>query len=297
MGIALALASMLCFAANIVVSRYAVTRMPVELGFLVVLAVNFLLGGALFGIDLLLRRAPFAIHWEQAGWFALAGIVGTYLGRRLLYDTIRVLGPARSSVFHSSSPVFTLIAAWVLVGEHLGGYQLGLMALVIGGLWTTQIGARGGAARPPQGESLRRGALYGVLTVSGFGVGNAIRGMAMRGWNEPVFGTLLGVSTAFLAQLLTTRNLPRKLAALRRADRAGLALYAASGVATILGQVFLLAAMRRMPIALAALVSMTTPLVIFPLSLFAFGNREGLTRYSALGAGMVLAGIALLALR
>ncbi|HVC12627.1 MAG TPA: DMT family transporter [Burkholderiales bacterium] len=297
MGITLALASMLCFAANIMVSRSALARVPIELGFLVVLVVNVLLGGALFGIDLLLRRAPFAIRWEQAGWFALAGIVGTYLGRRMLYDTIRVLGPARSSVFHSSSPVFTLVAAWVLVGERLGGYELGLMALVISGLWITQLGAGAATAHRPAGETLRRGALYGVLTVSGFGVGNAIRGLAMRGWNEPVFGTLLGASTALVAQLATTRDLPRKLAGLRRADRGGLALYAASGVVTVLGQMFLLAAMRRMPIALAALVSMTTPLVIFPLSLLAYRNREGLTRYSALGAGMVLAGIALLALR
>lgn len=297
MGIALALVSMLCFAANLVVSRYAVARMPIELGFLLVLAVNVALGAALFGAQLAGRAAPFAIDWRGFEWFALAGLIGTYLGRRLLYDTIRLLGPARSSVFHSSSPVFTLIAAWVLVGERLGAYELGLMALVISGLWITQLGAGGAAAHRPDGETLRRGALYGVLTVSGFGVGNAIRGVAMRSWNEPVFGTLLGASTALLAQLATTRNLAAKIAALRRGERAGLALYAASGVLTVLGQVFLLAAMRRMPIALAALVSMTTPLVIFPLSLVAFRNREGLTRYSAIGACMVLAGIALLARR
>jgi drug/metabolite transporter (DMT)-like permease len=297
MGIALALVSMLCFAANIVVSRYALARMPVELGFLVVLGVNVALGGALFGGELLARGTPFALHWGATAWFALAGLIGTYLGRRLLFDTIRLLGPARSSVFHSSSPVFTLIAAWFLVGEHLGGYELALMALVIGGLWTTQLGAgRAAAPRRPE-ETLRRGALYGVLTVSGFGVGNAIRGMAMRGWNEPIFGTLLGSSAALVAQLATTRGLAAKLGAVRRADRAGLALYAASGVVTVLGQVFLLAAMRRMPIALAALVSMTTPLVIFPLSVIVFRNREGLTAFSALGAGLVLAGIAMLALR
>ncbi|MDA8110011.1 MAG: hypothetical protein M0015_15480 [Betaproteobacteria bacterium] len=38
MGIALALDSMLCFAANIVATRYALARMPIELGFLVMLA-------------------------------------------------------------------------------------------------------------------------------------------------------------------------------------------------------------------------------------------------------------------
>ena len=56
MGIALALVSMLCFAANIVFSRYALARLPIELGFLVVLGVNVALGGALFGGELLALR-------------------------------------------------------------------------------------------------------------------------------------------------------------------------------------------------------------------------------------------------
>ena len=43
MGIAYALLAMLCFATNIVITRYAVARLPVEAGFFVVLATNVLL--------------------------------------------------------------------------------------------------------------------------------------------------------------------------------------------------------------------------------------------------------------
>jgi len=41
----------------------------------------------------------------------------------------------------------------------------------------------------------------------------------------------------------------------------------------------------------------TTPLVIFPVSVFLLKNREELTQRTVLGAALVLAGIALLALR
>jgi drug/metabolite transporter (DMT)-like permease len=55
--------------------------------------------------------------------------------------------------------------------------------------------------------------------------------------------------------------------------------------------------MQYMEIALATLVTHTTPLLIFPVSLFFFKNREGLTARTGAGAAMVLLGIALLALR
>ena len=66
---------------------------------------------------------------------------------------------------------------------------------------------------------------------------------------------------------------------------------------TSLGSIFISLAMTRMEIALAVLVVHTTPLVIFPVSVFLLKNREELTPRTALGASLVLAGIALLALR
>ena len=298
MGVLLALLSMLCFASNIIISRYAMARMAIESGFLVVLVVNILFAAALFGIELLLRSTPFELHWREAGLFALAGIVGTYLGRRLLFDTVRLLGPARASVFHSSAPVFTLVAAWILVGERLGSYELGLMALVMTGLWITQPAAGGPAdTHRPSGESLRRGMLMGILTVAGFGVGNAIRGLAMHGWSEAVFGALAGSVAALACQLATTRDHGKVLAELRTASGRGIALYAASGVATVCGSIFIVSAMAHMEIALAALVTHTTPLAIFPVSVIVYRNREGLTLRTVLGAGLVLTGIVLLALR
>ena len=55
--------------------------------------------------------------------------------------------------------------------------------------------------------------------------------------------------------------------------------------------------MRHMEIALAVLIVHTTPVVIFPVSVFILKNREELTPRTLLGALMVLSGIALLAFR
>ena len=55
--------------------------------------------------------------------------------------------------------------------------------------------------------------------------------------------------------------------------------------------------MVHMEIALAVLVVHTTPLVIFPVSVFILKNKEELTPRTVLGALLVLSGIVLLAFR
>jgi drug/metabolite transporter (DMT)-like permease len=56
-------------------------------------------------------------------------------------------------------------------------------------------------------------------------------------------------------------------------------------------------AMHRVEIAIATVVGYTTPLVVFPISVFVLKNREALSPRTVIGAGMVLLGIALLAFR
>lgn len=295
MGITYALLAMLSFATNIVITRYAVVRLPVEAGFFVVLATNVLFPGALFGVELLVRAAPYARDWKGAGLFAIGGVVGTFLGRRFLFDTVKILGPSRASVFHSTAPAFALVAAWLLADELLGATEIALMVVVWIGLWLTQ--PRAGSLQALSPEVLRKGFVVGLLTVAGFGFGNVLRGLAMREWNEAALGTVVASLAALACQFAVTRNWARVGAQLRGADRKAILLYTGCGVFTSLGSIFIALAMTRIEIALAVLVVHTTPLVIFPVSVFLLKNREELTPRTLLGASLVLAGIAFLAVR
>jgi len=297
MGVVLAFASMLCFGTNILITRYAMARLAVDSGFFLVLATNIVGGLLLFAAELAVRTTPFVFRGKEAAWFAAGGVVGAFLGRRLLFDAVRLLGPARTSVFHSCAPVPTLLFAWLLVGETLGWYELALMAIVMAGLWITQPPQRDATVSSADRATLRRGALFGLLTITGFGASNAIRGLAMRSWDEAIFGAVLGAAAAFVMQAATTRDWRRVARELRAAPPAGLLLYVASGVATLGGAIFLISATLHMEIALAALITHTTPLLIFPVSVILYKNREGLTPRTFAGVGLVLAGIALLALR
>lgn len=298
MGIVFALLSMLCFAGNIFITRAAMSKMGADIGFPVVLAVNIVFAALVFGIERLFTHAPLMFHWNAAGWFALSGVIGIYLGRRMLFDAVHLLGPARASVLHTASPVVTLIVAWFLVGEHLGLHEFLLMALVMAGLLATQLpAARTSPVLISDRAAFRHAMLLSLLTVVGFGAGNAIRGAAIRDWNEAALGAVLGSSAALLCQFVFESRVRALIDGLRQGDRTAIGLYAASGIATVSGTMFSAMAMHRIEIAIATVVTYTTPLVVFPVSAFLYRNREALSFRTVAGAAMVLLGIVLLAFR
>jgi drug/metabolite transporter (DMT)-like permease len=290
---------MVFFSANILFTRYAMTRMPVDAGFFVVLATNILFPAALYPFELAARSGTaWAWNWKAAALFALAGFVGTFLGRRFLFDAVKILGPSRASVFHSTAPAFALVGAWLLAGESMGWYEILLMTIVWIGLWFTQprAGTSTGGA-PLEADTLRKGLFVGLMTVAGFGLGNVLRGLAMRDWQEAVFGSVLSSTAALLCQIVATRDWEKVREQFRGADRVAIWLYIGCGVTTSLGAIFAALAMTHMEIALVVLVVHTTPLVIFPVSVFILKNREELNPRTLVGAFLVMAGIGLLAIR
>lgn len=87
------------------------------------------------------------------------------------------------------------------------------------------------------------------------------------------------------------------LEALRRADRRGLAYYAGTGATTIIAQSLTIAAMAYAPVAIVALITLCTPLLVFPASYLILRNEEGITGRTLAGAALALAGIVAIVLR
>src|SRR5258706_4069588 len=231
MGIALSFAAMFCFAANILFTRYALARMPLDAGFFIVLAVNIVFPSVLFAIELGVREAPWLWSWRGAGLFALSGVIRTFVGRRMLFDAVRLLGPARASVFHSTAPVFALIGAWLIAEERLGLYELGIMVIVLVGLLFTQPRSTYTSSHP-DAPALRGGMLAGPVAVAGFGLGNVVRGIGVRDWNEPVLGAIIASLVALACQVAATRGWASIAPRLRAADPTTCWLYIGCGIST-----------------------------------------------------------------
>ena len=303
MGELLAVAALSMFASNIVVSKIGAGRIALNAGYLIAVSVNVLASALLLAIDLAVRhRVP---TWDATGvlLFMGAGLFATYLGRWFILESIARLGPAKASAFQVSSPLFTAAIAWVALGERIGAVAvLGIVTAIAGlllvslpgGARTRNAAPAPAAARPH--TSWRRwlgsGLVLGVGSSAAYAVGNVFRGAAIRQWNELALGVLIGALTGLALQLALGKGQREVVRSLSTADRRGVQLFVASGVLTIGGQLLTVAAMAFTPVAVVSLITLCTPLVVFPASYFLLGNEEGIGWRTVAGGVLTLVGIA-----
>ncbi len=310
-GELLALAAMLMFAANILVTKAASSRLNVGAGFVISVTVNLLFAALVFAVELALRRET--LRWDGTGiaLFMLAGACSTYLGRWFFFEAIARLGSAKASLFHVSSPAFTVIVAWLFLGEALPlSTLLAIVATIVGlflvstppgVLRASSVRARASASRADRSARwkawLASGFAVGFGATFAYAVGNVLRGASVRQWDEPVAGALLGAIAALALHLVIGSQHRRLVRELIAADHTGLRLYALGGVLTISAQMCMIASMRHIPVAVAAVITLCTPLVVIPASYWLTKNQERISAATLFGALMTMAGVAAIVMR
>jgi drug/metabolite transporter (DMT)-like permease len=82
------------------------------------------------------------------------------------------------------------------------------------------------------------------------------------------------------------------------ASRSGMALFATIGVTTISAQMCVdRGFMRYIPLSVATLVTLCTPILVFPLSHLLFKNQDKITAITLAGSGLTLLGIFIIVMR
>lgn len=299
-GIALALVALVGFSANIVCARVGGARVAINAGYFVAVSVNVLFAALLLVVELAVRARPLQWNANGALLFALAGFFSTYLGRWFMYESVSRLGPAKTSAFQVSSPLFTFLIAIVFLGETLTGQALaGMVCTALGLLLISIVGAQ--TSPLSEGKShprswLRSAWLVGFASSAAYAVGNVMRGAGVRAWDEPIAGALIGAIAGIVCHFAFTRGHRDMLRGLRTAHRGGLAFFVLSGILTIVAQTCVIAAMKLAPVSIVALITLCTPLLVFPISYFVLGNDEGINTRTLVGSAMTLGGIALIVL-
>jgi drug/metabolite transporter (DMT)-like permease len=151
-GVGLALATAVAYAAYILVGEGVAGRVPARLLAALVCtgaSVTLSAGSALLG-DFHPERLS-AAGW---GWIGALAVVSTVLAVSLLFAGLRRVGPTTSSVLCNVEPVVTVVLAWVVFGEVLGGAQLVGAALVLGAV--VALSGRLKTPARPERPSLRR---------------------------------------------------------------------------------------------------------------------------------------------
>jgi drug/metabolite transporter (DMT)-like permease len=308
-GEAFALAALVLFSCNTVLTKVASSRLALNAGYLVAIVTNIVFSALLFAIELAWRTHPVHWDWTGAALYAAAGVFSTYLGRWFFFEAIARLGPAKASIFQVSSPMFAVAIAWITLGQSLDVAAIGAMIVAMAGLVVVSVSPRNilrmamGRAEVTADRSsrpsslLQSGLVVGVGSSGAYAVGNVLRGAGIQSWDEPVLGALLGAIAGLAFHLALTPGNGEVLRALPRANRRGVALFALGGAMTITAQICVIEGMAYVPVAVVAMVTLCTPVLVFPMSYWLLRNQEGITLRTLIGGVVTLAGIALLIVR
>lgn len=294
-GITLSMTALMIFSLNIIVTRMATSLVDLSIGFLISVFINVIVAGLLLFIQIGLNQSWSVWNWPAFANFALAGVFATFLGRWLFFESIVSLGAARASAFQVSSPIFVALFGAVLFGDRLSlGVSAGIF-ITVGGLAILSLSGRNTKVVNENNLRVQYSGLLllGLGSSAAYAIGNLFRGAAIRVWNEPIFGALIGALSGLLLHLCFSKGDKSKLKEIRNENRHGVYLYVISGALTITGQILMIASMAFIPIATAAVITLCTPLLVLPLSYLWLKNHDVIGFYTVLGVLISVSGVAI----
>ncbi len=270
------------------VGSQAVNFARLPLGVLCLVAAHVILRGSLW------PQATFSARL----WLALSGVIGLAVGDGFLFWSYEKIGPRRALLMLATAPAFTVVIAWLWLGEALSLTALMGIVIIIAGVAMATLGrpaTEGVFANLPP-KVLRAGLVAGLAAGVCQGVGATLAKAGMEQL-DPLGATVLRMAWGTLAMtavaLFSGRLLPWIGA--WRDRRAMWPLLAGVVMGPFLGVWFSLIAFKLTSTGVAVALTGTVPITILPFS--AVFHRDRPSRLALMGTVIAVAGGAILFLR
>jgi drug/metabolite transporter (DMT)-like permease len=107
---------------------------------------------AYWAICLVLRHPVFPSEIPSAAWPGIlgVGVIAGFVAVQFFYAGAQRVGAAQASLISTVEPLWTIVAAGILLGEQLAPIQLLGGALILAGVVLSQTGSRGESVELPQ---------------------------------------------------------------------------------------------------------------------------------------------------
>lgn len=253
-----------------------------------VTSILFLLTLPLMGTPLLLPGAG----WEDYLRLFLSGVIAIAISDTLFHKSLNLVGAGIAAVVDCLYPPFTVLLAWIWLGETMGARQLLGMGLVLGGVLAAAWHApRAGTQR----SQLVKGVLLGALAMLTLAIGLIVAKPVLN--RQPVVWSTAIRQLSCLAVLLPVAVFsPRRkeyLSALLPSARWKIYLPGAA-LGSYVALMCWLAGMKYTKVGIAATLNQTS--TIYVLLLAALFLKEPLTRRKVAASIVALGGILLVTL-
>ncbi|TET44715.1 MAG: DMT family transporter [Dehalococcoidia bacterium] len=225
-------------------------------------------------------------------YFVAAGVMGPFIARFLLYVGINRVGSSIASPLYETKPLFSTIAAVVILGERLTtSIALG-MFLIITGAAAISSEKSGGQIEK---KWSRKDLIFPVMAGAGFGVAHVLRKMGLNVAPEPIAGVTIqnAAALAFFPLLaLAQRNQQRVSLNNKRAWF----IFSLAGLSSVIGQLCLFYALNLGRVVIVSPLSSISPFFVLLLVGIFLKKIERITLKIVLGTVLIVGGAAALTL-
>lgn len=288
----LAALAALCWAVGSLLSAHASSRMG---------AFAFTRWRLFFALTLLWALAAWTGQWNSLSvpaiaLLALSGFIGIFVGDTALFACMNRLGPRRCGVLFATHALFSVLLAWLFLGETLWGWTLAGSALLVSGVMVAIAWGRRSDENHRWEETrgaLATGVALGLLAAVCQAVATLMIKPLMSTGIDAVTASAVRVSAAFavhLALLWGGLGLARTQQPLS-AQVLG-STWASAAVAMALGMTLILAALRTGQANLVGIFSSLSPVLLLPLLWLVYRRRPALGAW--IGSLMAVVGTALI---
>jgi len=328
MGSLLAFISAICYAVGYLLVRTGVKPGDPDGGAFVTTVFNAVLLGGAAAIVLLLG-APVTFVPAGVAWFAVAGVLGPFAGRILMFAGIHRVGPARAAAVVNSAPIITVFLAVTVLGETLSPADMIAVALVVTGLVVLmaeafqEAGARPRADRMPfpptaddpvleasVAERARTAAadfrrrygtalVIGILAAAGsavaFGFARTARRLGLEFIPEALMGAALGAMAGLLTHVVVQGAQGRLGLLVRSSIRQPRPRLWIAGTLSALGLFSFFAALTFAPLAHVAVIAASETILTLLMTSIFLRRTERFSPRLLIPAGCIFAGAILIA--
>ncbi|MBF9056221.1 EamA family transporter [Rhodobacterales bacterium HKCCA1065] len=232
------------------------------------------------------------------GFFVASGLLATVFGRLTNFRAIALSGAIRASLYRRLIPVFSLILAFVLLGERYEPFTFAGMGLILGSVVLTmreRAPARQAFDEVPASQ-LRLGAIFGAVCALCYAAAYVARKLAMGAVPDAAFGAMVGAITGVLWYIAAAPFSARYHASLTGVFRDTGPWQWIAAASLSVGQVLLFFALKHADVAVVAIIGTTELFIGAYLAAYLFKTEPPPGLWLVLATVLATVGVVMVAI-
>ena len=219
-------------------------------------------------------------------YFFIAGLSGPCLGRFLLFIGINRIGSSIASTLYSIKPLFSAIAAVLILGENLTAAIAAATLIMVVGLAIVSSEESG---KKIESSWSKKDLIFPIMAGAAYGLSHVFRKIGLNINHDPMMGIVVQ-NAAALSFSLTLAILKKNHQQVNVTHPKAWIVFGLSGIFSVLGQLAIFYALNIGSVIIVSPLSAISPLFIIVIAGIYLRKVERVTWKIALGAVLIIGG-------